>query len=77
MALFPLTFVSDIFVEPETLPGWLQAFVEVNPVSILAIASRGLMHGGAESGDILLVLAVAAGLTAVFAPLTSRLYRRG
>ncbi|MEJ7825752.1 MAG: ABC transporter permease [Solirubrobacteraceae bacterium] len=77
MGIFPLTFLSNVFVEPDTLPRGLQAFVEVNPISILATASRGLMHGGAQTSDILIVLAVAAGLTAVFAPLTTRLYRRG
>lgn len=76
MGIFPLTFISNVFVDPSTLPGWLEAFVDVNPISILATVSRGLMHGGAQTGDILLVLAVAVGLTAVFAPLTTRLYRR-
>ena len=47
----------------------------VNPISILATASRGLMEGNADGGDIAIVLAVAAALTAVFAPLTTRLYR--
>ncbi len=76
MALFPLTFLSNVFVEPETLPSALEAFVDVNPISFLATASRGLMAGTAESGDILIVLATAAALTAVFAPLTVRLYGR-
>jgi ABC-2 type transport system permease protein len=75
MAIFPLTFLSNVFVEPETLPAALEAFVNVNPISILATASRGLMQGGAETGDIAIVLATAAALTAVFAPLTTRLYR--
>jgi ABC-2 type transport system permease protein len=75
LALFPLTFLSNVFVEPETLPAALEAFVDVNPVSILATASRGLMDGSAQAEDILISLAVAAALTAVFAPLTSRLYR--
>lgn len=77
MGIFPLTFLSNVFVDPETLPAGLKAFVDVNPISILATASRGLMHGNAEAGDIVIVLAVAAVLTAVFAPLTNRLYRRG
>jgi len=75
--LFPLTFLSNVFVDPDTLPSWLQAFVDVNPISILATCSRGLMHGGVEAGDIAIVLGVAALLTAVFAPLTTRLYGRG
>jgi ABC-2 type transport system permease protein len=77
MGIFPLTFLSNVFVEPETLPSALEAFVDVNPISILATASRGLMEGNAEASDILIVLGVAALLTAVFAPLTTRLYRRG
>ena len=75
MALFPLTFLSNVFVEPDTLPSGLKAFVEVNPISLLATASRGLMHGGAQTSDILIVLGTAVLLTAVFAPLTVRLYR--
>jgi len=75
MALFPLVFLSNIFVAPETLPGWLEWFVGVNPISHLVTAARGLMQGSADTGDILAVLAWAAGLTAVFAPLTVRLYR--
>ena len=77
MAIFPLTFLSNVFVDPSTLPSWLEAFVNVNPISILTTASRGLMEGNAESGDILVVLAVAAALTVVFVPITTRLYRRG
>jgi len=77
MGIFPLTFLSNVFVEPDTLPRPLEAFVNVNPISLLATSSRGLMGGHADAGDILVVLAVAAGLTAVFAPLTTRLYRRG
>jgi daunorubicin/doxorubicin transport system permease protein len=76
MGIFPLTFLSNVFVEPETLPAGLEAFVNANPISILATASRGLMAGSADAGDIAIVLGTAALLTAVFAPLTTRLYRR-
>jgi len=75
MAIFPLTFLSNVFVEPSTLPGVLEWFVNVNPISLLSDASRGLMAGNAEASDILISLGVAAGLTAVFMPLTTRLYR--
>ena len=75
MGIFPLTFLSNVFVEPDTLPGALEAFVNANPISVLATASRGLMEGDASGGDIAIVLATAAALTAVFAPLTTRLYR--
>ena len=76
LIMFPLTFVSNVFVDTDTLPAGLRAFVEANPVSILADASRGLMAGSPVAGDILIVLAVSVGLTAVFAPLTNHLYRR-
>jgi len=77
MALFPLTFLSNVFVDPSTLPAPLEAFVNANPISILATASRGLMEGDVETADLAIVLGVAAALTAVFAPLTVRLYHRG
>jgi ABC-2 type transport system permease protein len=75
LVLFPLTLASNIFVDPKTMPGWLQAFIDVNPVSHLVTAERGLMAGTATAGQVGWVLAAAALLTAVFAPLTSRLYR--
>jgi len=77
MGIFPLTFLSNVFVDPATLPSGLEAFVNVNPISILANASRGLMEGTASATDIGVVLVAAAALTAVFMPLTTRLYRRG
>jgi ABC-2 type transport system permease protein len=73
--LFPLTFMSNIFVDPATMPGWLHAFADANPISHLATAERGLMQGTATANDVLSVLAAAAVLTAVFAPLTMRLFR--
>ncbi len=74
MALFPLIFLSNIFVQPSTLPDALEAFVAVNPVSHLVTAMRGVMAGAGSAGDVGLVLVEAAVLTAVFAPLTARLY---
>ena len=75
MGIFPLTFLSNVFVEPDTLPSALEAFVNANPISVLADASRGLMEGNVSGGDIAIVLGTAAALTAVFAPLTNHLYR--
>jgi daunorubicin/doxorubicin transport system permease protein len=76
MSIFPLTFLSNVYVKPETLPSGLEAFVDANPVSFLVTASRGLLEGDPSGGDIAVVLATAAALTAVFAPLTTRLYRK-
>jgi len=75
MGIFPLTFLSNVFVDPETLPRVLKGFVDINPVSHLVTASRGLMEGTATAGEIGVVLGAAAALTAVFAPLTVYLYR--
>jgi ABC-2 type transport system permease protein len=76
MSIFPLTFLSNVFVDPATLPSALQAFVEVNPVTHLVTAARGLMDGSVEVSEIALVLGEAAALTLVCAPITARLYRR-
>jgi ABC-2 type transport system permease protein len=75
MVLFPLTFLSNVFVDPETMPSVLQAFVDVNPITHLVTASRGLMHGTVTAGQIGWVLLACALIVAVFAPLTMRLYR--
>lgn len=74
--LFGLGFASNAFVDPSTMPGWLQAFVEVNPVTHLVDASRGLMHGTAAGSEVLWVLVASGVLVVVFAPLTMVLFRR-
>lgn len=73
--LFFLTFSSNIFVDPQTMPAWLQVVVDLNPVSHVVTASRGLMHGTATVAEIGWVLAASAVLVAVFAPITMHLYR--
>ena len=75
MVVFPLTFVSNVFVDPATLPSWLQGFVEINPISILATAVRGLMHGNGTWEQIGWVVVVSAIFIVIFAPLTMYLYR--
>jgi ABC-2 type transport system permease protein len=72
--LFPLTFASNVFVPLETMPGWVQAFVKVNPLTHLTNVSRGLIHGGLEMADLGWVLLWSVGLIVVFAPLTMRRY---
>jgi ABC-2 type transport system permease protein len=75
LGIFPLTFLSNVFVPPSTLPGPLEAFVEVNPISILATASRSLMEGHPDGEAIVISLVVAVALALVFLPITTRLYR--
>jgi ABC-2 type transport system permease protein len=74
--LMPLTFASDIFVNISTMPRWLQVVVGVNPVTRLASASRGLMHGQPVTADVLWVLAASAVIVLVAWPLAMRLYRK-
>jgi ABC-2 type transport system permease protein len=73
--LFPLTFASNVFVDPSTMPGWVQFFVDINPVTHLTTAARGLMHGDIDASAIRWVLLWSAALVAVFGPLTMRLYK--
>jgi ABC-2 type transport system permease protein len=72
LLLFPMTFVSNIFVDPKTMPGFMQTIVSLNPVSHLTNAARGLMHGNVVGSDVLWVLVASA----VFAPVAMRLYYR-
>ncbi|WP_166346400.1 ABC transporter permease [Phytoactinopolyspora limicola] len=76
MILFPLTFISNVFVDPATMPGWLESFVDINPITHLSTASRGLMHGSVDGSQVLWVLIACAVLIAVFGPLTMRLFRK-
>jgi ABC-2 type transport system permease protein len=74
--LFPITFMSNIFVEPATMPGWLRSVARANPISHLVTAERGVMQGTATLGQVAWVVVAAALLTAAFAPLTIWLFRR-
>ncbi|MCC8480782.1 ABC transporter [Streptomyces sp. CS149] len=76
MVIFPLTFLSNVFVDPKTMPGWLQAFVNNSPVTHLSTAVRELMAGNWPAADIAWSLGWAGALMAVFGVATMRLYNR-
>jgi ABC-2 type transport system permease protein len=76
MILMPLTFCSNAFVPTDTMPSWLRAFANVNPVSHLVTAIRELTITGAFSTDVLWSLLGAAVIVAVFAPLTVKAFMR-
>ncbi|MYR44803.1 ABC transporter permease [Streptomyces sp. SID5910] len=76
MVIFPLTFLSNVFVDPRTMPGWLQAFVNNSPITHLASAVRELMAGEWPGGEIAWTLGWAALFLLVFGPVTMRLYNR-
>jgi len=76
MIMFPLTFLSNAFVPVDTLPGWLAAFVQVNPVSHVVSATRDLANNGAVTGEVGLALLGCVIAIAVFAPLAVRSYQK-
>lgn len=76
VVVFPLTFTSNAFVPTDTMPGWLQAWVDVNPVTILADAVRGLLAGDAAASYVGQSLLWAAAIAAVFAPIAVRTFKR-
>ncbi|WP_169082413.1 ABC transporter permease [Paenibacillus sp. PL91] len=76
IVLFPLTFLSNAFVPVDTMPGWLQWFVNVNPISHLVTAVRELANTGTIGSDLGISLIGAAVIVAIFAPITVRAYMR-
>ena len=76
LVLFPLTFLSNAFVPARTLPGWLQGFVAVNPVSHLVTAARELTATGGAGPDVWWAILGALAIVVVFAPVTVRAYMR-
>jgi ABC-2 type transport system permease protein len=76
MVMFPLTFVSNVFVPADSLPSWLQGFVEVNPISIVVTSVRGFVHGAPDPTATVTALVMSAVSIAIFGPLTMRRYRR-
>jgi ABC-2 type transport system permease protein len=76
LILFPLTFLSNAFVPVSTLPGWLAAFVKINPVSHLVSATRDLANHAMISSEVGWTLLCCLAVIAIFAPLSVRSYRR-
>ena len=76
MIILPLTFASSAFVDPATMPGWLRAFANVNPVTAVIDAARGLMLGGPVADPVIRSLIWMVAITGVFAPLAIARYRR-
>jgi len=76
MVLFPLTFLSNVFVDPVTMPGWLQAFVKVNPITHLVDGVRSVMAGSPNGTAIMWLLIESAAFIVIFGYLTMRRYNR-
>jgi oleandomycin transport system permease protein len=76
LLIFPLSFGSSSFVRTSTMPGWLQAWNVVNPITRLVDSMRGLMLGGPVMNNLLITFGWMAGLLVVFVPLALRAYKR-
>jgi ABC transporter DrrB family efflux protein len=83
LVVFPLAFTSSVFVPTQTMPAWLQPFAANQPVTVATNALRGLVLGQGAlppgrtvAGQVALALLWAIAITAVFAPLAVRAYRR-
>ena len=74
--LFPLTFLSSAFVPIDTMPGWLQAFANNQPVTYVVDTMRALALGGPVAANLWKSIAWLAAIFIVFAPLAVRAYRR-
>ncbi len=76
LLVMPLSFGSNVFVDTASMPGWLQHFVHVNPITHLVGVVRGLMLGGPVAGDLAWTGGWIAVFLAVFVPLALRAYNR-
>lgn len=76
MIMFPLTFLSNAFVPVESMPGWLQWFVNINPVSLVISAVRDLMNDGAFTMQVVWAVVGCIAVIVIFAPLAVRSYSR-
>jgi ABC transporter DrrB family efflux protein len=74
--VFPIVFASSMFVPVETMPGWLQAFAKINPVTVTTDATRGLCLGGPIWTHLWKSLAWIGGILGVFLTLAVNRYRR-
>ena len=76
LAVIPLIFTSSTFVPVPTMPGWLQAFAKVNPITVTVDALRALCLGGPTAASVWHAVAWIAGLLVVTVPLAVTRYRR-
>ena len=72
----PLAFASNLFVDPATMPGWMQPWARHQPVSATADAVRACMLGGPTASKVLICVAWTVGITVVVAPIAVRRYRK-
>jgi len=76
LPVFPLVFASSVFTSIQTMPGWLQAFANVQPITRAANTVRALTQGGPVATNLLWTILWSIAILAVFAPLAVRRYRK-
>lgn len=76
MVVMPLSFLSSAYVDPATMPDWLEALVAVNPITFAVDSVRGLMAGQWPGTDLLWLAVLSTALVAIFGTATMRLYNR-
>jgi ABC-type multidrug transport system permease subunit len=76
LPIFPLIFASSVFVPVQTMPGWLQSFANVQPVSVTIDAIRGMMDGGQVQHWLWQSAVWIIGILVVVVPLAVREYRK-
>jgi len=76
LLIMPLSFASTTFVQGDTLPGWMQGFVKVNPLTHLVDSMRSLFLGQPVGSHVWWTLAWCVAFVAVFMPLALRAYRK-
>lgn len=84
MLVFPLVFVSSAYVPVESMPGWLQAFADNQPVTVMVNAVRSLSLGDdaaellphSTSWYVVRALLWSGAIAAVFIPVTTRLFAK-
>lgn len=76
MVVMPLSFLSSAYVDPATMPNWLEALVAVNPITFAVDSVRGLMSGEWPGTDLLWLSILSVALVAIFGTATMRLYNR-
>lgn len=76
MVLMPVVFVSNIYVDPATMPAWLQAIVAFNPVALVTTAARSILDGSVSAAEIVWALVGPVIITVALAPVALALYRR-
>ena len=81
--IWPIGFLSNAFVSTETMPAWLGAISQWNPLSATAAAARelfgnptGITDGPLATHAVLIAFLIPLAITVVFLPLSARAYRR-